>query len=432
MPQEEKERVKQQVSLVAISAAIMIVVAQLNFNLIINGFKISLAVICLPIFAFLLENFPSFPVTLVTAPGIMLVRSVFEWLDGGSFLEAVASYSPEMLFYLIYGGLFSIYVRLVPISHFRPVRLLPLIAIDMVSNISEIFVRLDPNGFSVSVFTQLLVVAVGRTALAMMFLAAFDAYGLFILKKDDRIRYRRLLLLTSQLKSEIIWMNKNTTRIEETMAISYGLYNELNNIEDPRAKQAAQKALTVAKDIHEVKKEYYLIMNGISSALNTDQEENGMWIRSIYQVIQESVKHVFGEYGQNMHIDFSISKNFYTDKHYFLMSVLRNLVNNAAEAAGEGETKVLLSEWEEGEDYLLSVHDNCGGIAPEYLPTIFMPGFSTKINYETGQVSRGLGLSLVKDIVETQLGGSIDVHSENGCTEFIMRIPKQNLEVAVK
>ena len=61
-----------------------------------------------------------------------------------------------------------------------------------------------------------------------------------------------------------------------------------------------------------------------------------------------------------------------------------------------------------------------------------MPGFSTKINYETGQVSRGLGLSLVKDIVETQLGGSIDVHSENGCTEFIMRIPKQNLEVAVK
>ena len=153
MPQEEKERVKQQVSLVAISAAIMIVVAQLNFNLIINGFKISLAVICLPIFAFLLENFPSFPVTLVTAPGIMLVRSVFEWLDGGSFLEAVASYSPEMLFYLIYGGLFSIYVRLVPISHFRPVRLLPLIAIDMVSNISEIFVRLGPNGFSVSVTT---------------------------------------------------------------------------------------------------------------------------------------------------------------------------------------------------------------------------------------------------------------------------------------
>ena len=48
-----------------------------------------------------------------------------------------------------------------------------------------------------------------------------------------------------------------------------------------------------------------------------------------------------------------------------------------------------------------------------------MPGFSTKINYETGQVSRGLGLSLVKDIVESELGGSISLTSEDGCTDFI-------------
>ena len=58
-----------------------------------------------------------------------------------------------------------------------------------------------------------------------------------------------------------------------------------------------------------------------------------------------------------------------------------------------------------------------------------MPGFSTKINYETGQVSRGLGLSLVKDIVESELGGSISVTSEDGCTDFTIRIPKENLEV---
>ena len=70
-----------------------------------------------------------------------------------------------------------------------------------------------------------------------------------------------------------------------------------------------------------------------------------------------------------------------------------------------------------------------GGIDEEYLPTIFMPGFSTKINYETGQVSRGLGLSLVKDIVESELGGSISVTSEDGCTDFTIRIPKENLEV---
>ena len=36
---------------------------------------------------------------------------------------------------------------------------------------------------------------------------------------------------------------------------------------------------------------------------------------------------------------------------------------------------------------------------------------------------------LVKDIVESELGGSISVTSEDGCTDFTIRIPKENLEV---
>ena len=116
------------------------------------------------------------------------------------------------------------------------------------------------------------------------------------------------------------------------MAVSYSLFNELNAKEGMG--EIAQKALTVAKDIHEVKKEYYLIMNGISDALNTDQEESGMWMKNIFGIMQESVRHVFGDYGQNMRLDVVLEKNFYTDKHYYLMSVLRNLINNAAEAAG--------------------------------------------------------------------------------------------------
>ena len=64
----------QQRRLMLLSAAIMIFVAQLDLNLIINGFRISLAVICLPVMTFLSSNFPVFPVTLIAAPGILLVR----------------------------------------------------------------------------------------------------------------------------------------------------------------------------------------------------------------------------------------------------------------------------------------------------------------------------------------------------------------------
>lgn len=424
--QDEK---KERIFLILLAAAIMIFVAQLNINLIINGFKISLAVICLPIFALLLEKFPVFPVTLIAAPGIFLVRSVVEWLNDGSWQEAFASYSPEMLFYLCYGALFALYVSKIKFDSFKLVRLLPLVGIDIVSNLAEMLLRVGSAAFGTQVLVRLLTVAVGRTALAAIFLAAFDAYGIFILKNDDRIRYRKLLLLTAQLKSEMIWMNKNTSRIEETMAVSYSLFNELNT---EGSAQSAQKALTVAKDIHEIKKEYYLIMNGISAALNIDREENGMWLKNIFQVLQESVSYVFAGYGKNMEISTEMEKNFYTDRHYYLMSVLRNLMNNAAEAAGDKHTHLLLKQKESGENVEITVHDDCGGIDPEYLPTIFMPGFSTKIDYETGKVSRGLGLSLVKDIVESELGGKIEVRSQDGCTDFILTIPKKNLEVAVK
>ena len=396
-----REETDHRLKLRLLSAALMIFVAQLDINLIINGFRISLAIIFLPVFAFLSKGFPVFSVTAIAAPGILLVRCIVEWLHGGDFLQAFWSYSPEMMFYLSYGALFAFYAWLVPMQRFSVVRLIPLIGIDMISNLFEICIRLGHDALSPTVLLRLLIVALGRTAVAAICLAALDAYGVFILHRDDRLRYRKLLLLTSQLKSEV----------------------------GEQAQQLAQKALTVAKDIHEIKKEYYLIMSGISSALETDQEENGMWLKNILQIVQDSMRRAFEKDGKKVRIDIALQKNFYTDKHYYLMSVLRNLVNNAAEAAGEERADVLVEQKEENGDCVLQVHDNCGGIAPEYLPTIFEPGFSTKINFETGKVSRGLGLSLVKDIVEEELGGVISVKSQNGCTDFTIRIPRENLEV---
>ncbi len=57
MSHEKKDSALQKMQLILLSAAIMIVLAQLNINLIINGFKISLAVICLPLFVSFLSVF---------------------------------------------------------------------------------------------------------------------------------------------------------------------------------------------------------------------------------------------------------------------------------------------------------------------------------------------------------------------------------------
>ena len=130
-----REETDHRLKLRLLSAALMIFVAQLDINLIINGFRISLAIIFLPVFAFLSKGFPVFSVTAIAAPGILLVRCIVEWLHGGDFLQAFWSYSPEMMFYLSYGALFAFYAWLVPMQRFSVVRLIPLIGIDMISNL---------------------------------------------------------------------------------------------------------------------------------------------------------------------------------------------------------------------------------------------------------------------------------------------------------
>ena len=413
---------------ILIVAVLLIAIAQLDLNLIISGFKISMAIIALPILKFIRSDIPVFPVTLVAAPGILLVRCAVEWLHDGSLLLALVSYAPEMVFYLLYGIMFALYTRRVDFRVFHFVTFLPLVAIDLLSNIGELLVRIGLESFSWNVVARLLTVALGRSLLAALILAAFDRYGLFVLQKDDAERYKKLLLLISQLKSEVVWMDKNTFRIEDTMATSYQLYHELDDCGMP---QQAQKALTVAKDVHEIKKEYYLIMRGISNAMNMDLQESGMWIRNIFQILQDSLSREVEITHPQAKIQLSCSKDFYTDKHYYLMSIFRNLLNNAVEAiSDDAPHAVVLTQKEEGSNWVFQVHDDCGGIDEQYRESIFLPGFSTKISYETGEVSRGLGLNLVRDLVESQLGGQLRVESADGCTDFFLTIPKANLEHA--
>ena len=109
--------------------------------------------------------------------------------------------------------------------------------------------------------------------------------------------------------------------------------------------------------------------------------------------------------------------------------MFRNLFTNAVEASESGTIVLTFTETECGEERQFDITDNGPGIPAENLPHIFKPGFSTKINFTTGEISRGLGLNQVEDVVKNQLQGSISVDSRPGCTTFSIRVPKRQLEV---
>jgi two-component system sensor histidine kinase HydH len=106
-----------------------------------------------------------------------------------------------------------------------------------------------------------------------------------------------------------------------------------------------------------------------------------------------------------------------------LRQVLLNLVRNAAEAAtaASAQPSVAVRGEVRNSGSALSqrifIRDNGAGIAPEALPKLFLPFFTTKAN------GTGLGLAIVQKIL-LQHGGRIEAHNRpEGGAEFILSLP---------
>lgn len=101
--------------------------------------------------------------------------------------------------------------------------------------------------------------------------------------------------------------------------------------------------------------------------------------------------------------------------------VVVNLIENAAQALAEsapsGRGRSIVVATRATTDYELCVEDTGPGIAPDILPKVFEPLFTTK------SFGTGLGLATVKQIVE-QHAGTVTIESEIGRgTRVTIRLP---------
>ena len=405
----------------------IILLAQINLDIFASNFRVSLGIVLLPILIFLYQKIAVLPITLLAGSGVYLSRVLIFSLQNGFETHALLDFFPELIFYYIYGSLFFIYFRNHDYKLPHKGCYIALLLMDYLANLTELICRLQLDAFTVSLQVNILLVALARTVILWAVVTGLSQYRFLLISTEHAHRYQRLILLISKLNSEIIWMHKNTTMIEDAMAKSYRLFSQLqeSNV-DP---ELTQNALTVAKDIHEVKKEYLMILRGISEALELNLHDGDMHLSDILTVLQNSSLMLASEKGKKLEFQISTESNFKTDKHYFLLSVFRNLFTNAVEAGQDDRIQLYLRQQTNGDNYTFEITDNGPGIPEENLTQIFNPGFSTKINFQTGEISRGLGLNLVEDIVKNQFHGTIRVESQPGKTTFMITIPKQQLEV---
>ncbi len=103
-----------------------------------------------------------------------------------------------------------------------------------------------------------------------------------------------------------------------------------------------------------------------------------------------------------------------------LIRVVTNLVKNATQALQEVENpKILVEVSEDDTMVIIRVSDNGIGVSKEDKEKVFEPKFTTKSS------GMGLGLAMVKNIVETYQGEITFISEKDKGTIFTVKFPKQ-------
>jgi PAS domain S-box-containing protein len=109
-----------------------------------------------------------------------------------------------------------------------------------------------------------------------------------------------------------------------------------------------------------------------------------------------------------------------------LAQVFANLLNNAAKYTDRGG-QIWITARREGSEVAVTVRDNGIGLEADVLPVVFDMFMQADRRHERSQGGLGIGLTLVKSLVEMH-GGSVVVQSAgtNQGSEFTVRLPISN------
>jgi len=110
-----------------------------------------------------------------------------------------------------------------------------------------------------------------------------------------------------------------------------------------------------------------------------------------------------------------------------LNQVWTNLIDNAIDAV-DGNGKICIGTFQEGDHVMVEIVDNGAGIPPDVQSHIFEPFFTTK----SVGAGTGLGLVICHRIIADRHGGEIEFESKPGETRFKVRLPLLSQSIPLK
>lgn len=400
--------------------------SQLYFSGLADGFRVSASVILYPILLMTMMRDSHRPFSgLVAGLCVILFRVAGDLLLGGALLPALIREYPGGVFYLCYDCLLCLLIR--DRRAVSPPHLFfSLFTCDFLSNWLNLALSslTSSTGYPVTLTTLAgLFLALARSLAACLVLWSIQNYRRLLLREEHERRYRHLFLMTANLKTELYFLKKDAEDIEAVMSNAYRLYERLSGIDGEE--ENAALALSIARDVHEVKKDNLRIIRGIEEEVAGAYDHQSMSLRDLLHILEVTTRQFLGQQRAEIRLECRCRDNFPILEHYRLLSILKNLVTNALEAirADKGRGVVRVDCRREGESLILQVEDNGPGISPRAMELLFQVGYSTKFDPATGDINRGVGLPAVQFIAQ-ELGGEVEVHSQLGQgTCFQVRLP---------
>lgn len=402
---------------------------QVHFYPFGTDFRITVGVV---VFTFLLLYFHTLPIvaaSIATGISVLLLRvGIDVFANAASFETAAYRHIPALMYYVSYG-------IIIEAASFRRLFEKPIYFIvalttaDIVSNFFELLIRNQFNSKSFdAIFSTIMLAAVIRSCLVLALFWIIKYYSLFITKEEHQKRYKELLLLTAKLKSEVFFLKKSMQDIEGAMAKSYSIYNTIKEssfTHKAELDKITSDCLTLSIDIHEIKKDYNRIVISMEKLMPASNVDKTMKMSEIFETIGEIFDGYLQDINKDIKLSFELDKDFRTSEYFIIMSILNNMIQNSIEACFRSDSYVKVGCLMNGSLVVYSIEDNGKGIKDKERELIFEPGYTTKFNPETGQVSTGLGLTHIKMLSE-HLGGNIILDNAiKGVTRFRLEYPAE-------
>lgn len=399
-------------------ALLTVFVSNFSFFPFGTGFRFSLAVSAFMFFLLINEEVNPALGGLVTGIAIVIFRA------GGNSLmlevpwrDALAQHYPAGVFYLLLGTGLLLAGRVARETKIEG--LLVLVVLDAGANIGELLVRGDfVERDILPVLYLLCVVALVRGTLTALAFTAWKQRD-HILKQQQRQReFERLLLITSDVTGELMYLENTLTDVEHIMLQSYQLYNRLK----ADRKEDSESALAIAREIHDAKKDFQRLAARLRHVLVRESEGPTIALSALIEVSVKANKALSQQQGKSVGIFTELDGQAEIEHYHSFLAIINNLMGNAIEAIPK-QGEVWLRVKADLTQVSVTVEDTGVGINQKDIAIIFKPGYTTKFNPSTGQASTGLGLAQVKSIVD-KLGGRITVTSQVGQgSEFIVTLP---------